>query len=154
MDYNDFQILNDEEYKIIEEQYNNFRPQADHQIVAKNTIALLNNLKVLSSQASAYYNKKISNELISALPILEKTISNLQYNFHPTKAETTSNPCNIFNILKLYNQTTLNLFVLFQATDKQSLRKILSADIYSLVNAFNKILIQMENSNITFYRFM
>ncbi len=153
MEYNDFPILNEEEYKFLENKFSeNISFNRDEKVfsIFSNLIDLNNSASILIVQS----NKILRESLIFAKNEFEKLIENFNstFNFKINKNEIKEK--NLFNFLKNIVNLQKNLIFWHKFEQKEYFKQF----SLNTLSVTNEILLSLskalENSNINTYRFM
>ena len=153
MQYNDFPILNDEEYKFLQNKFCeniSFDREEKTFLIFSNLNDLLNSATLLIAKS----NKIVRESLINAKQKLEKLVENFNSTFNFKINKTEIKEKNLFNFLK--NMVNLQKNLIFWHKFEQK-EYFIQFSLNTLLDV-NEILLTLttalENSNITTYRFM
>ena len=153
MEYNDFPILNEEEYKFLQNKFSeNVSFNREEKIVSifSNLLDLFNSSPMLIAQS----NQILKENLIFAKNEFEKLIENFNSTFNLKINKNEIKEKNIFNFLK----TTINLQKNLINWHKFEQKEYFKQFSFNTLIAVNEILFHLisaiENSNVTLYKFM
>ena len=154
MDYNDFPILNNDEYLFLNSQY-----LQESSLDKKTIIARILN-KVSASINGCYaldriYNTYIQKEISSTFETLKKVEANLHSIFNiEADPPATTKSFNIFNLIKSLNEIIKLLFEWTQNENKQYHKATAYKTSFELINNLERLLSAMIKSKIDFYKHM
>ncbi len=153
MEYNDYPILNDEEYKFLENKFNeniSFNRDENIYYIFNDLLTLQNATPLLVAKS----NQVLRQGLQMAEGELKKLVENFNstFNFKINKNEIKEK--NLFNFLKMLANLQKKLIFWHKFEQKEYFKQF---SLNSL-NTVNEILLglvtALENSNIQLYRFM
>ena len=155
MDYDDFPILTDEQYRQMQNKFNFFlEKDFDRKQNVFQIYSFLNECKNLIPFLTEKVNSKIMESLNLALSKLNKTISNFEATFNFSNQKIEINEPNLFAFLKKLCLTQ-KLFVFWLKNEQKEYFKQFAlnaaADLIEL--QFN-ILSALEQSKIDLFKFM
>ena len=154
MNYDDFPILNNSEYQILNEQYNKLiRPERKDIIIKICTE--ISQISFSFFQLKNKYNCKILNSLNLANKTFEKIHDNLASCFNVTLLKI--NQIENFNLFTFLKRTTNLLFLLNKwiTIEEKEYYKSLAEKSYLNVNEMlNEIFNSLQQSNVTFFKHM
>lgn len=153
MIYNDFPILNDEQYKIMQDKFNEHSSFNRKEIV----YAIYNKLIICNTSCvflSEKVNKHIRESLNNCKCEFEKTISNLEATFNLKNNKNELKELNFFKFLKILVEITKNLTFWHEKEEKEYFKKFSLNISISLINLILDLTSALEKSNITMYKFM
>lgn len=154
MTYNDYQILSNDEYKILESHYNASNNYSkNHTINSIHT--LVNTAKCSLQYSNNFKNFQIKKELNNHFLILNKLEDNLKSMLSleiskPTLIESFNlfnYINNLFSIIKLLN-------VWLENENKEYYKKIIRISKIEIENLISSILSILSTLSINFYKFM
>lgn len=152
MEYNDYPILTDEQYKLLNEQFL-ATPNTRKENVFKIFCAiaeLINATPILQTKV----NLNIFNSLAFAEKEMQKCLSNLKANFNLELNKKEVADINIFVFLKKLAKIMQNL-ILWQQTEQKEYYKQFALSLNCCLNNVNLNLISaLASSNINLHKFM
>ncbi len=154
MEYNDFPILNDDEYKLLQDKYNNLLPFDRLQCVN-----LIYSSCVMCEDCcytvSAIVNPTIRQSVKQCLGELNKISSNLLSTFNLKPALTHElKSVNLFNFLKKLINLLKNLQNWCKNEEKEYFKSLAFKSSVAVMDATANILSAIENSNVPIYKHM
>lgn len=154
MMYNDFQILNNDEYNLINEQYSHHQASTQTDII-NNLFLQLDECKSFCFGLNKYVNKRIQNALVFAKNELDKLIYNINVSYkvsvHSIQAVTNFN---IFAFAKkLMEGLELVQKLLEFATDPNTINFV-KGTATTITSIAEQLFDALENSNIHLFKFM
>ena len=154
MKYNDFQILNNEQYYIINQEFSNNEEQ-DKKTIINSICEELNKIVGLCFSLSNQHNQHINKEIDETINTLVKIKNNLIETFN-LKSATTINivSTNIFSILKMLSSLSTPFLRWVMLETKTYYKSLAQNCFIDLTNCLNKILEAIEKSNIKLFKHM
>ena len=153
MEYNDFPILNDEEYKFLENKFSeNISFNRDENIfyIFSDLSILFNATPLLIAKSNSF----IREGLEMAKSELEKLVENFNSTFNLKINKNEIKEKNLFNFLKMLANLQKKLIFWHKFEQKEYFKQF----SLNTINSVNEILLSLttalENSNIQLYRFM
>jgi len=154
MTYHDFQILSNEEYKILESHYNNSNNFSKNNII-NSIYNNLTNAKTSLQQGNTINNYQLKKELNNHFFILNKLEDNLKSIFSleyskPILVESFNlfnYVKNLFSIIKLLNTWQ-------EHENKEYYKKTIKFSKFEIENLISNILSILSTLSINFYKFM
>jgi len=150
--YNDFPILNNEQYSFLNNQFSN---KPDRTFFANN---LNNKIMVCISYFNGFnfkVNEKIKQALLNTKLTLEQSLENLKANFKINKNQTPiAKDFNIFSFLKSLTEilNTTNSWLLEE--EKFYYKQFIKNLNISIIDSAKKILTALEKSNLHLFKYM
>lgn len=152
MKYEDFPILQNEQYNLINEQFANrkYNRKTITTLLSNQISCCLNSFRI----AETNYNKKISTALVETQTILNKQINNLSSLFNIQIQNHTFKETNIFIALKKLTAiiTTYNNWS--EQEEKEYYKKLAIKSSNELLQQLTKILSTMAESEFCFFKHM
>lgn len=154
MEYNDFQILSNDTYKLMNEQFNNSQPFTKRACVNKLQL-LIAEFRALTASIQAKTNHKIRNELEKVSSNISKLENNLQAIFNTKRPKaTTIKSFNIFNTI----QTIIKILLELQNWSKNETKEYHLNFIEKTTNEFllnlDDLFLVMSKLNIILFKHM
>lgn len=154
MKYTDFQILSNETYKLMNEQFNNFQPFSKRSCVNKLLLSIAE-FKALTASIQAQTNPKIRNKLENISLTISKLENNLQAMFNTERPKaTTIKSFNIFNTI----QTIIKILLELQNWSKNETKEYHLNFIEKTINEFllnlDDLFLVMSKLNIILFKHM
>jgi len=153
MIYNDFPILNDNDYKLLNEHF------SLQQFNRKNIInQLCNELNVVANICLEIKNSH-NNKIKTAIENTQKTVSKLfdnfssLFNIYPTTSKTILNT-NIFSFFKRLTKILELLTNWEQNETKEYYKTLTQKSINEITKELNGLFVSLENSNFYFFKHM
>ncbi|MBE5741101.1 MAG: hypothetical protein E7351_01020 [Clostridiales bacterium] len=154
MEYNDFPILNNEEYRIINEQYSISQTQDRKSLLYKIT-HLLRDCKNMCSTLDRKLNQKIVTAISTAKKEIDKISDNLSSYFpQKTENQSTITSFNLFTFLSKVNSLS-SLFHIWENSDSKDYYKTMaSKSLKDLLKISQNILSALENSTVYLFKYL
>ena len=154
MRYDDFPILDSNEYSFISEQYKATQPfnrKALSFEICQELTTCINSCCAIEN----LYNTKIRQAINETKQILNKQLSNFSslFNIQTTKVQNISS-FNIFTFIKKINNIISLLSDWLSGEEKEYYKKLSKKSILELLEVINKIYSALEESNIYFFKHM
>lgn len=153
MNYNDFPILNSEDYELINKQYQNSPfERKDHIIKICEKLRLC---RTICFEIEHQHNQKVKTSLQNTASIITKQIDNLTSSFNICTPHTNCIlKTTIFSLLKTLNDT-ISLFSTWLKNEKKEYYITISfKSLQELVSCANEILLSLEESNVAMFKYM
>ena len=153
MEYNDFPILNDEEYKFLENKFKenvSFNREEKTFFIFNNLLALFNCCPMLIVKS----NRNIKESLLKAKTEIEKLIENFNstFNFKINKNEIKE--INLFKFLKILANIQKNLIIWIKFEQKEYFKQFSINSLNCITEIVLDLAKALENSEIRLPRFM
>lgn len=154
MIYDDFQILSNEEYQILNSNFNKNK-QFDRKTIITKICQKNLSCQSICLNIEKDYNIKIKNSLVESISKLKKIQENICSTFNvSSKYNNNIKAFNIFTFLKSINDL-IKLFYLWHNTEnKEYYKNIARKSINDLLSSYQTIFDALESSNVTFFKFM
>jgi len=153
MNYNDFPILNNEDYKLINEQFNQTQV-FDRKTQASKIYIELINLKNSSFKELNSYNKKILSALNTTIKTTTKLIDNLISLFNTPQTDHNTTNASLFSFIN----RTINCIKLFSNWEtnepKEYYKNIAHKSLLELTSSLQEIFLALDDSNLLFFKHM
>lgn len=154
MNYDDFPILDDSKYKLINEQYQNTN-SFDKQTMLVRICASLNSCYLFCLNSHNKYNTKIVKTIKESQDVLIKLFNNFTTYFNikiqPCKTVT---DFEVFGFMKKIIETTKLIQQLIQHEHKQYYISMFQKSIEELSNCLLITLTAISESNVLFFKYM
>ena len=153
MKYDDFPILNNEQYEAINTQF-----KKQNTINRKDLLTeICQNLSNCSTSCSMLFqehNQHVRQALLKSNSTLNKLFNNLTSTFDINPIKTHVFNTNIFNLLNRLTNTISLIQQWSQTEEKIYYISIANKTTTDILNCINSILHSLENSNIKFFKHM
>lgn len=153
MEYNDFPILNNNEYKIINEHL----LQSSHFCRSSLTLNICNNLSYCISLCDSnriQLNHNIKNVLFQTKQTMQKILENIKETFNIKLTNSQYYNFNLFTLLKKLSNTS-TLFCNWIDNEQKTFYKTFAhKNNIEILKCIEKLLEALENSNIYFFKHM
>ena len=155
MDYNDFPILTDEQYKQMQNKFNFFlEKNFDRKQTTFKIYSILTECKNSLPFINEKVNLHIKESLNFALNKLNKMASNFEATFNFSSQKIEVNATNLFSFLKKLSNL-LKIFIFWLNNEQKEYFKQFSINAAAeLTEVLFNILSALENSKIDLYKFM
>lgn len=153
MNYNDFPILTNQEYQLMNENFSTIQPNRKAQI--SKICFEINTCKNSTLTLSNKFNKKICDSLNQTHTTLEKLLNNLTSTFNIN--ETSNNTIVDMNIFSFLNKVVniISLIQVWSTTEEKTYYKsIAQKSIVELLNILNSLIKSLQLSNVQFFKYM
>ena len=154
MNYNDFPILSNDEYKFLNEQYS-LNPSFDRKTyLFKICTELLSCINICVG-LNGRFNSKICYTISDSKQVLEKILNNLTstFNISMSSQKEISN-FNLFTFLKKIINTVSLITSLTNFEQKEYYKTMLTKSTNELLKILENIITALENSNLHFFTHM
>lgn len=152
MNYNDFPIMNDEDYLKLNTLYS--QPQTDKHRLMFDLCTKLNQCRNMCFFITDNHNKKIKDSLLGASKTLTKLFNNFSstFNIQPSNNQITEG--NIFLFMKLLNSTIKLLQSWAEIEKKEYYQKLISNSSLEILEILDQLFGALLTSNISFFKHM
>ena len=153
MEYNDFPILNEEEYKFLQNKFSekvSFNREEKIVSIFSNLLDLFNSSPMLIAQS----NQILKENLIFAKNEFEKLIENFNSTFNLKINKNEIKEKNIFNFLKTTINLQKNLINWHKFEQKEYFKQFSLNTLIAVNEILFHLISAIENSNVTLYKFM
>ena len=154
MNYDDFPILNDENYKMIQSQYDKFLPFNRKTCIDKIYI-LLEECRHFCFGLDKRYNKNITISITN----VKKTLEQIMDNFHAVfqidvEYKKQINEFNIFTFIKKIITCIIEIKNWNLKEEKEYYKKLSNNCLNILLNSLSDIISALEKSNLIIFKYM
>lgn len=154
MDYNDFPILDDDKYQLIQSQYENFLPFNRKDNVNK-IYLLLEECRHLCFGLTKQYNANINRSIFNTLHELERVMDNFNSTFSiKLDYKKQISEFNLFQFLKKLIECVKEISLWNLKEDKVYYKKFSHDNHIIILNCVYNLVSVLENSNIRIFKFM
>ena len=154
MIYNDFPILNNDEYELLSKQYSKFQPADRKTLIFK----ICNELNICYNFCMGFenkFNKKIKSEIENSKIVLFKLLENFTSTFNISPPiNQTINSFNLFSFIKKITYSTTFILQWLSIEQKEYYKKLGQSSVAELMELVNKIISALEESNLHFFKHM
>lgn len=153
MRYNDFPILNDNEYKFLNEQFNN--SSFNKKEILTKICFELNTIINFNFTNKEKFNNKIKQEIFNGIEIANKWLNNFSSQFNISLKSTTNIVnINIFSLLKKFNTVIYQLTTLIKHESKEYYKSLAINCINEIISTSSNILQALNESNLILFKYM
>lgn len=154
MNYNDFPILSNDDYKLMEEHFEN-KPKENRLFYLSEVLSILNIAYNTCIGLSKVYNQNIRKEISKTKNTVEKIKNNLSSIFNNNHTQQNwINKTNIFNLLNILIEACKQLNEWAKMEEKAYYKTVLFNSINDIYLNILNILKSLEKSTIHFYKHM
>lgn len=154
MNYNDFPILNDDNYRMIQSEYEKFLPFNRKSQIDK-LYFTLEECRHLCFGLDKKYNKLISTAILKTKTEIEKIMDNLHATFNLNiEYRKEINEFNLFTFIKKIINSISEFKEWYTKEEKEYYKKISSNSMSSLLSCLNDLITSLENSNLHIFKYM
>ncbi len=155
MIYNDFKILDDEQYKILSEQYSTHTPVRTQTELANAIFVHLDECKSYCFGLHKNVNKRVCAVLKKAKDELERLIGNINSVFKITATKAAIvNEFNLFEFAKKLIKTIELTDELFDLSSDANHVKFINTTIKTISQLAQELFEALEQSNIQMFKYM
>ncbi len=154
MNYNDFPILDDDKYKMIQSEYEKFLPFNRNNSISKIYI-LLEECRHLCFGLNGQCNRDITRTLSDVKKELERVMDNFNSIFNiklDYKKEIIE--FNLFHFLKKLIDCTIEMKIWNSKEDKEYYKKFSDNSLEILLNCISNLVQSLEKSNVHIFKYM
>ena len=154
MNYNDFPILNDDKYKMIQAEYEKFLPFNRKNIITK-IYLLLEECRHLCFGLNKRFNTHIDFAINDTKHELERVMDNFHsiFNIKPDYKKEIAE-FNLFHFLKKLINCIKEILAWNSKEDKEYYKKFSDSTLNILLTCISNLIQSLENSNIHIFKFM
>lgn len=153
MNYDDFPILDNTTYQILQEQYTNH--QTDHHEIIGKIFNKLNSISMSEISDLKYFNKKILSALEESKSIISTTLQNFCQTFMiENNANNHIKAINIFSFLYEILECTNLIRQLINLDIKLYYKTFLNQSLTNLYKAVSDILSSLQRCTVHFFKYM
>lgn len=153
MNYDDFPILNEQNYNLINEQYNFQQPFERHNCIVKIYLSL-NEIKYFFYELNNI-NFKIKSVLLNCKQNIQKLQDNLTATFTiNTDTQKTIKSSNLFSLINKITLTSKLYKQWIENEEKEYYKKLALNSLEILLNSTSEILSVLEKSNVILFKYM
>lgn len=154
MIYNDFQILNDEKYKLMNEHFTKSKLN-DRQVTLTEICHDLIVCRDTCLHISSKFNVKLRKAVEETNNVITKTFDNFSSLFNINiKPNTKTSNFNLFSFMKRLIDTTRKITEWGKVETKEYYISIAQKSLGDILNCFDLILSALEESNLYFFKYM
>ena len=154
MNYNDFPILSNDEYNLLNEHFNINQPK-DKPTVLNNLLEKLNICFSFCIGLTNKYNVKINIAINNTKNQIEKIKNNLTATFNLTSTKNNSVlNSNIFILLNTIIEAVHETIIWTTIENKEYYKTLAQKNLNDLISCVKEILLALEKSNILFFKHM
>lgn len=151
MNYNDYPILSDEQYKLMQDKFN----EQNYFDRKENSYSIYLNLKECTNSITFLYQKvnaQICEQLKIAKQSLEKATSNFEATFNLPNKQAAVKETNLFNLLKNLAKIQKKLANWLKFEQKEYFRQFILNLLEDVSNILFGLLNAVENSEIRLFK--
>lgn len=153
MEYQDFPILNNLDYQLINTNYNTNKENKKN--IISNICNKINTILLSLFHLNNLYNSTINNEINNHKKLLTKTQNNLSNLFNiQTQPTETINSFSIFDFLKELNILSASFLEWLKVEEKEYYRSVAIKTLHELITNQNQLIESLNNSYVKFYKYM
>ena len=155
MIYNDFPILNNDEYKLLESKYS-----SNNLLDRKTEVIKIFHSLTICKNSSSHISQQLNHQILKAIQSTHSTLTKILENFSATFSipssinESNIYTFNLFQFLKKLTSIVEQLNEWQAKEDKEYYKNFINISNKELLNEINNILSQIEKSNIYLFKFM
>ncbi|MBQ8615457.1 MAG: hypothetical protein IJ415_02705 [Clostridia bacterium] len=154
MNYNDFPILNNDEYNLINSHYSNFE-RFDRKTTIIKIYNEISGCKNICLDLSSKHNPKIKKAIEQAYETLNKLNENLLTSFNLNNTESnTIKTCSLFSFMRKITNLSSSVLEWSKSEKKEYFKSIAQSTMKDLFNIMLNLTSALEESNIILFKHM